>query len=393
MNFFLFVAAVLISTLLLGRLLEKIRVPWIFAALIIGAALAAYDPFKAVVSSDLFSFFSQLGMYLMLFLIGFELDIDQIKEKSGFIFRSTFFIIFLEGAFGLTLIHFVFGYSWLISALVALSFATVGEVILIPILQEFNMVNTTLGQSIIGIGTADDVIEIALLLVASLTVGTQLEGNIYIILGSLAVLILLTMSFRFFRKERVQFKFAGVETLFLFILFVFFLFIGIGNYAASAPLAAILAGVSIRLFIHDERLVFVEKELKALTYGLFAPLFFVWIGTELNINYLVSLPLLIVLVVLVSGGAKLLGSYIMGRKELGAKGSVLLGIGLSVRFSTSIIIIQFLYDNNIIGYDLFSVVIASSIVFPFIIPVLFSWLAVKWGFGKRVTEEALPEAA
>ena len=86
--------------------------------------------------------------------------------------------------------------------------------------------------------------------------------------------------------------------------------------------------------------------------------------------------------VVVSKGAKLLGSYIIGRKELGSKQSILLGIGLSVRFSTSIVIIKILFENEMIGSDLYSIIVASSIVFKFIIPVLFANLIVKW----KVTE-------
>lgn len=383
MNIFLFIAVVFIATLSIGKFLEKIRVPWIFAALLVGAAFAVNGTFQEITSSEVFETFAQIGMFLLLFLVGFELDIGKLQEKKGFIFRSAFIIVFLEGFFGSLVVHYVFGYEWMIAALVALSFATVGEAILIPILHEFKIVNTRLGQSIIGIGAADDIIEILLLLFVSVLVGIQAEGNIFLILLSLIALIILTISFRFFSKERERFRFASIETLFLFILFVFFLFIGVGAYAAAAPLAAILAGVSVRLFIQDERLEFVENELTAVTYGLFAPLFFVWIGSEVNIEYLLSAPLLVLLVVLVSKGAKLLGGYLAGKGELGTKQSILLGIGLSVRFSTSIIIIKFLYDNGIIGHDIYSVVIASSIVFKFIVPILFSWLVNRWGVAVR----------
>ncbi len=378
MNIFIFIALIFIGTLLLGKLLEKVRIPWIFAALLIGTLLAIRNPFSDITSSETFTLFAHLGMYLLLFLVGFELNIEKLKKKSSFIFTSAFVIIFLEGIVGSLIVHYVFDYSWIISLLVALSFATVGEAILVPILHEFKLINTTLGQAIIGIGTADDVIEILLLLFASIVVGTQVEGNIFVILGSLAIVLLMTFAFRLFGKKRDQFTFISIETLFLFILFVFFIFIGIGSYAASAPLAAILAGVSVRLFIHDQRLSFIDDEIKSLTYGFFAPLFFVWIGAGLDIAYLVSAPLLVLLVASVSIGVKIIGSYLMGKKELGLKGSTILGIGLSVRFSTSIIIIKFLFDNEVIGYDIYSVVIASSVVFMFIIPLFFSQLINKW---------------
>lgn len=380
MNVFLLIAAIFIVTLLLGRALEKIRVPWIFAALLIGAGLAVYNPFADITTSHTFELLARLGMYFLLFLVGLELNIGKLRQRSGFILRSVLVIILLEGLLGSLVVHFVFGYGWMVSALVALSFATVGEAILVPILHEFNLVNTPLGQSLIGIGTADDVAEILLLLVASILVGTQSQANVFLIILSLAVLILLTVGFTLFRKERDTFRFASIETLFLFVLFIFFVFIGVGEFGEAAPLAAILAGVTVRYSIPKQRLKFVDNEIKSLAYGLFAPLFFVWVGASMNIEYLVSFPLLILLVVAVSKGAKLLGSYVMGRKELGARGSILLGIGLSVRFSTSIIIITFLFDSNVIGTDIYSVIIASSIVFKFIVPLLFSFFAARWGF-------------
>lgn len=378
MNLFLFIAAVFIITLLAGQLLEKIRVPWIFAALLVGTVLAVYNPFTDITTSPTFETLARLGMYFLLFLVGFELNLNQLRQKRGFIIRSVFCIIALEGLLGSLVVHFVFDYGWLVSGLVALSFATVGEAILVPILHEFKLINTSLGQAIIGIGTGDDLIEILLLLVATILVGAGSGGNVLLIIGSLGMLILLTLGFALFRKEAKQFKFASIETLFLFVLFIFFVFIGVGEYGEAAPLAAILAGVSVRYSVPRQRLEFIDNEIKSLAYGLFAPLFFVWIGASMNVEYLFSFPLLILLVVAVSKGAKLMGSYITGRKELGKHGAILLGIGLSVRFSTSIIIVKFLFDNGVIGQDIYSVIIASSIVFKFIVPTLFSFLSSRW---------------
>ena len=92
------------------------------------------------------------------------------------------------------LVHFVFGYNWIISIIVALSFATVGEAILIPILDEFKIINTKLGQSIIGIGVLDDLIEVAVLIFAIVLIGSKSSiVNSYLILLSLIVLISLTI--------------------------------------------------------------------------------------------------------------------------------------------------------------------------------------------------------
>ena len=384
-NIFLFLGVTFLFIFLIGKLLEKIRVPWIFSALLIGAIMAIYNPFKAIVVSPTFDFLAQLGMYFLLFIIGFEIDLTKLKKCKKFIFKATFLIIFLEAILGTLLVHFIFDVSWFISFLVALSFATVGEAILIPILDEFKIINTKLGQSIIGIGTFDDIIEILLLIVVGILVGSQTHStvNIIVTLISLAVLFTLTFSLRKLKSHNDQFKFTKIEVLFLLIIFVLFVFIGIGELAHAAPIAALLAGIGLNTFIPNSRIDKVKSSIKTFCYGFFAPIFFLWVGASMDFNYLVSFPLIILAVVIVSKSAKIIGSYIVGKKELGTKQSILLGIGLSVRFSTSIIIIKIIFDNGLIGSDLYSVIVASSIVFNFIVPILFSKLLVKWEVVKK----------
>ncbi len=379
-NIYLFLSLIFLFTFLFGKLLQKIRIPWIFAALLLGAVLAINNPFQYITVSPIFNFLSNLGMYFLLFIIGFEINLKQIKEKKSFIFKGVFFITFLSAILGGLTIHFLFNYSYFISFIVAVSFSTVGEAILIPILDEFKIINTRLGQTIMSIGTLDDVIEILILIFVIVFVGAGAHGqfNISLIVCSLFGLFLLTYGLKKLKSQSEKFNVLKIETLFLFTIAMLFLFLGIGEYAEATALGAILAGIGLKTFIPNERLKVIENEIKAVCYGLFAPIFFLWTGVSMDMKYLTTYPLMILLVIIVSSGSKYLGSYIIGRKELGLKQSILLGTGLSVRFSTSIIIIKILFENNIIKNDLYSVIIASSIIFTFVIPVLFSILLNKW---------------
>lgn len=383
MSLIIFLSLSFLFIFLLGRVLEKIRVPWVFAALVLGSLLSFPNPFTEAMNSEPFVFMAELGMYFLLFMIGMELDLSEIRKTGSFIFRATFLIIFLEALAGSLLIHFWFGYSWFISLLVASSFATVGEAILVPILDEFKILNTKLGQSIVGIGVLDDVIEMLLLLVLSLYITAHSPGRIISIIASLLLLFLLTIGFRSFKKKGEKFKFKNIQTLYFFTIITFFFFVGIGSLADAAPLGAILAGVSIRTFVPSKRLELIESEVKAMAYGIFVPIFFMWAGATIDFRYVISFPLAILAVVFVAKGAKILASYLVGRKELGNRGSIILGIGLSVRFSTSIVVMKVLYDYGLIDINLYSIIIASSIIFKFIVPVLFSNLIDAWELGRK----------
>ncbi len=390
MNIFIFLSLAFIIIFLVGIFLERINIPWIFSALLFGILLAVINPFQDITSSPVFNFLANLGMYFLLFIIGFEIDLDKIKKQKWFIFRSAFFIIFFEAILGSLLIHFVFHYSWFISFIVALSFATVGEAILIPILDEFKIVNTRLGQAIIGIGTLDDILEILVLILVIIFIGSSNTSdgfNVLAILFSLFGLFAFSFGLSKLKKEGRKFKVLKVETLFLFVIAILFLFLGIGKYAEASALGAILSGIALKTFLPKERLEMLKNEVRGVCYGLFAPIFFLWAGLSIDIKYLLSYPGLILLVILVSGGAKYLGSLIMGIKEIGFKQSILLGTGLSVRFSTSIIIIKILLEAKLINDDIYSVIMASSIIFSFAIPILFSQLLRVYKIKPQVSSK------
>ncbi|MFW9930031.1 MAG: cation:proton antiporter, partial [Candidatus Thorarchaeota archaeon] len=135
LNIFLFLSFVFLLTYIIGMLIEKIHIPWIFSALIIGFILAIYNPFSSITSSETLVFFRNLGMYFLLFIIGFEVDLKEMKKMGKLIIISTLLTILFATVLGTLLIYFLFGVNLLISIIVSLSFATVGEEILIPILD------------------------------------------------------------------------------------------------------------------------------------------------------------------------------------------------------------------------------------------------------------------
>lgn len=375
---YLVISLVYIFTFVVGNYLEKVRIPWIFAALLLGLI---FSPLGMTFSST-FKFLASLGMYFLLFIIGFEIDLKEIKREGRYILSSTVFITIFAGICGAFIVYYFFNLGLIVSFLVGLSFATVGEAVLVPILDEFKLVNSKLGRSLIGIGVVDDIFEVFTLVLAASVIGTSMHtsSNFSVTVLSLSVLFIFAYFLNRMKKSGRKFKNFSIETLFLFTMFVFFLFIGLGKYADLDALAALLAGIVLKNFIPRERLMFIENEIKAVCYGLFAPLFFFWVGVSTSMKYLLYNPYILLLFFIVSGGAKIIASYITARKRLGRKGSLLLGIGLSVRFSTSIVIAKYLFEYGLIPSSLYSVIVASTALFTLIIPISFAWLIQRWKY-------------
>ncbi|MFQ5475150.1 MAG: cation:proton antiporter, partial [Candidatus Nanoarchaeia archaeon] len=333
---------------------------------------------------DSFIFLAKLGMYFLLFIIGFELDIRKVWESKFFIIKTTAAVIAAETFFGTLLVHYVFGVSWIISVLVASSFATVGEAVLLPILEEFGLIKTKLGQTILSIGVMDDLIEVATIVFASVLVGYSAGYSSISIWFNLLILISLFLAIFLlirFKSYFKSFKYKDISSLFLFLLFFIFAFIGIGGFVESAALGALLAGIALRNIIPDKVLNYIDSEIKTMSYGFFAPIFFLWVGVDTDVTFLIKFPLLVVLVMLMTKTTKILTSYIMGRKELGGKKAILLGISLCVKFSTSIVIIKFLFEKGLIPSSLYSVLVGTTIAFKFVVPLLLSSLITRWKIG------------
>lgn len=401
MSLFVFLGVIFLSTFILGYFLEKIRVPWLFAALIVGLAFSFFGYFGETAKSSEFKLLSDLGLYLLLFLIGFELNFREIKKLGGFIIKATFLIELLEMLLVGSFVHFAFGISWTISFIVALSFATVGEAILLPILDEFKITKTKLGQAILGIATFDDIFElftivfiIALVPVFSgSSAGFDLAhaaASLIIFLG-LGIVIIFIHSLE---KKLDLMKVPNIAAILPPLLAILFLFIGfgIGDFDLSV-LGAVFAGLAAKNLLPAERVEEVEPQIKFITYGLFAPIFFFAVGLETNVKYLFGSFFLVLILIVLAKTAKVVGSFLVGRSEFGAKGSIFMGVSLGVRFSTSLVLLKILVDSQLISAKLYSIFIGTAIIFKFIIPFMLSYFVKKWGIGQGEEVKLLDKAS
>ncbi len=360
-------------TYLFGKLLEKIRIPWIFSSLLIGFGLSIYNPFTSITYSSTFDFLAELGMLFLLFIIGFELNIKKIFSHKGFTIKATICVVLAEVLVGTPLILFLFQVPFIVALLVASSFATVGESVLLPILDEFKLTNSRLGQTILGVGVLDDFLEILTIIVATALIGRSVGHTsiniwlIFIVLFGLFALVYISINLH---KKIHTFKFKEIPSFFLFVLFFIFLFSGLGALVESAALGAILAGIALRNLVPSINLKFIESEIRTLSYGFLAPIFFIWIGLQTNFGYLIHQIHYVLIIAGAALIAKVGSSYLIGRKEIGGKESVIMGVSLTVKMSTSIVIIKLLYDAGFINPGMFSVLVASSILFTVLVPLV-----------------------
>ena len=165
----------------------------------------------------------------------------------------------------------------------------------------------------------------------------------------------------------------------LLIMLIFFSFVVVGGFVfeSLATISAIFGGIVARSLLPTENFRSDERVVNFLGYIVLSPMFFLSVGASMSFASILVYPLLIVVILLSTIGAKLSGSYLLFRKLLGKRHSLLLGLGLSVRFSTGFIVQYVLLISGLITLDLYSGLIASAVVITPIILVVLPWALCK----------------
>ena len=165
----------------------------------------------------------------------------------------------------------------------------------------------------------------------------------------------------------------------LMILLIFFSFVVLGGFIfeSLAAISAIFGGIVAKSLLPKERLRADERAVNFLGYIFLSPLFFLSVGANVSITSIIVYPLLIILIWFIAKGSKLLASYLLFRQLLGTKYSLLLGLGLSVRFSTSLIVTYVLLNSGLISLALYSALIATAIFMKPVILSVYSWVLSK----------------
>jgi len=372
-----------------GYLLQKyLKMPWMFASLFFGFILSALNIFTSTLESDLFKLLETFGMYSLLFIIGFSLDFRKMARLRNYVVLGTISVVALEGFLGSLVLYFVFpaevSHSYLVALVTALSFATVGEAVLLPILNEFGVIKTTFGQLTLGIGTLDDIIEVLMLAVVAIlpaflpVLKIQSSPNPLSILLGLGCLLIFTFAIMKLggRIKRILEKNHPPPYVpSLLTLLVFFSFLALGGFVfeSLATVGAIFGGIVFRGLLPKERLRENERDVEFLGYIFLSPLFFLSIGASVSVTSLLIYPSMIILIWAVAKGSKLLSCLLLFRKLLGNKYSLLLGLGLSVRFSTSLIVQLMLLNSGLISIVLYSTLISTAMLMKPVIIGFYSW--------------------
>jgi Kef-type K+ transport system membrane component KefB len=371
------------ASYLLHFLLDRFHLPSLLAPLLVGLLFRLTPQFSWVgiyASSGELGFLSSLGIMLLIFLVGVRVDVNEFKRQSLNMVSIAILNILFSTLIGM-LVLLYYGYPLLISALISSALATVAEATIAPILDELDVIRSRSANLILGPGILDDVLEIATASIASVMVGSMGTFNPSMILLGIFVLLILAIIFhRLILPTLASLEVeARVYSLTMLMIVVALTFTLISEYfSLGILLGAVTAGIVFQKFISKSGGECV-KLLRALAYGFLGPVFFFTLGLSITPESIVESAMLTLWLVLANFAGKFASTIIVGiYAKMNWKEIVVVGMGLSAKFSMGIIPAQILYSAGLIDEALFTSFVGVSAITTMTIPFTLSYIVKRW---------------
>ena len=368
------------ATLVFSLLFVRLKLPVVSAQILAGMVVGPYV-LGWVVDPSVITQISSIGIVLLLFILGLELDPVELQKTAGRVLLLTLAEVVVAFAFGLAA-SYLLGLGLIQSIIFAMAASISSTAIVGKIILERRMFSASESKTLVGLMIMEDIIAVGFLIVLStlapgttLTATAGLSAIIVTGLGGVSLLVVGYVVARFFAPfvidHLASYEIESEEIPFLFALALGLLF---GVLAASLGYSPGIGAFIIGLSIRGKQSRFLFEKVSTLK-DLFLVLFFVSMGSLINPLPALSLglPVVAILVLLVVGkfvGGCAIGGIVGGGKIGGTSPPASYGAWLIPRGEFSFVIGQFALSAGLIGLDLFSLiglsVLVTAIVGPFL---------------------------
>jgi Kef-type K+ transport system membrane component KefB len=357
---------------LIPPLARRLGLPVIVVELIYGIILGVSLLDLVHYDEPTLEFFASFGLVYLMFVVGLEVDFGAIYREGDLrkviaVAVASLLIPFAAGAG----VSYVTGVHPLLLGTI---FCTTSIGLILPLLKDIPS-SRRFSQTLIGSVAFVDVVSIFILAFV-LAIITNSVGAKFIY-GLLVMVVLLLLPWLLGRKiirNRIETKIAeeahfDIEVRISFAL-IFLLAATSSILGFHAIIGAFIAGLVVSEVIPKHAQV--EQKLQSFGYGFFIPLFFILVGTKVNLPELFSSArdiVILVLIVIVALLSKVVGVSV-ATKLIGfrSRESLAFGIFHGARLSLIIAAAEVSRDLDLIGDSLFAslviLAIASAIVAP-----------------------------
>ncbi len=298
-NIFYQLALVLILASGIGLFVYKIKLPLVVAYLVTGLIFSIIRLFD-IGHSPVFEVLPEIGIAFVLFLIGMELNLSELKVLGKPIFLTALGQILLSTFLGFGIAHLL-GFKTMEGIYLGLGLAFSSTVVVIKMLLENRDLSSLYGKLSIGMLLVEDLVAIVVLMIISVTssaanLGLQNSLPLLALLLKAAGLFLLTFVLsRFILSKVFEYTAHSVELLFISSITWCFAFTSLAVLAGfSVEIGAFLAGVALASSPYHLQ---IQAKIKPMR-DFFLALFFIYLGSSAEFTDLKQyLPIILIFTV------------------------------------------------------------------------------------------------
>ncbi len=361
----------IVSAGALGFSVYKLRLPLLLGYLAAGIMLGPHLGFGVITSSETISTLSEIGLILLMYILGMEIDLKKLLKagKAVFVNGVTQFI----GCVGLACLFFqLFGYNfnqsnfYLLYIAVAASLSS--TLIVVKLLSDRMELDTLTSRITLGILVLQDIWAIVFLAAQPNLNNFQIT----ILLFSLAKAGVLILVAALMAKYLLPWVFAKiakqVELTLVVAMGWCFTIAGIANFLGlSLEMGALVAGVSIASFPYHVQIAVKISSLR----DFFVTLFFVALGLQIPVPNAQILTLTLGILIFTSLSRVITIFPVLFSMKYGNRGSLVPGFNLSQVSEFSLVILSLG-----VGYGHIPQNILSSFIIALVCSALLSSLII-----------------
>jgi monovalent cation:H+ antiporter-2, CPA2 family len=368
------------------RFKQPMVIGYIGAGMIIGPHT---PPFSLVFNLDVLNLFAEIGIVLLLFVVGMEFPIEKLR-KIG---RKAFIIALSEAAgtfvAGYIVGQYALGFSFFDSMFLALAISVTSTVIVMRVLEELGTMKEESSVLILGVAIIEDIIVISMLAILQSvgSTGGLSFADIGISVGITLSFIAGVLVIGSKTVPRLVDYVSRTNQHDVLVVVILALVFGLSYIAYQLGISVAAGAFFAGVLIAESKSHAVSRVLATPIRDMFAALFFVSVGALMDISLL---PLFIVpalILIAVSLGAKFMTVYLAAKSQGFSKlTSLRAGIGLSSSGGElALVVAKGGTDVGVTSSFLLPMVGAMTIITTFISPYIikFGWRSAESFINKE----------
>jgi Kef-type K+ transport system membrane component KefB len=287
-SFFAVVTVAAIAAIVVALVPKRFAPPVVVLELVLGIVIGPHVLHLAHID-DFVEFFSNLGLGMLFYFAGYEIDFQRIKGRPLEL-GAWAWVLSVGLAFGLAGI--LVGLDWVESFLyTGAAMATTAIGTLIPILRDNGELKTRFGTYLLAAGGAGEFGPILLVTLFFSTQSALHESLIliaFVLLAIAVALLSVRLAWKGWPALEKTFEASSQLAVRVTVVLVFGLVLLAGDLGLDVLLGGFVAGLITRMALKGHELAVFESKLTAVGFGFFVPFFFVTSGIAFNLSALGS---------------------------------------------------------------------------------------------------------